>query len=187
MKNGSFQTVLGAGPTFNPSVMYLALLFTDLAVTQFYYPYIELSKVTAGISSTIKIYGLRYSTNYGLVILNKDLNSSHSGEVKITIKDQTGINCIYFTAASLDATTANIGGISYISNQSALIGNFNVYKYLPVNGYYLIPLNYSQAAYCYTFKSDISWRFFPTGSPLYEHYMLPLSFLIFLVFSINMY
>lgn len=83
MLNGSFQNILGPAPTFTPSILYSALLLIDLVVMN--YPYIDKAVVSPGLSDSIKIYGIDYYYNYGLLILNKDMNSSRSGEVKVMI------------------------------------------------------------------------------------------------------
>lgn len=150
MLNGSFQNILGPAPTFTPSILYSALLLIDLAVMN--YPYIDKAVVSPGLSDSIKIYGLDYYYNYGLLILNKDMNSSRSGEVKIMIKDLSGLYCIYFQADSLSATSgATLGGISFIGNQSAPVGDYKETLFsADTSGYYHVALNYSQVAYCYT-------------------------------------
>jgi len=60
----------------------------------------------------IKIYGLNYYSTYGFIILNKDTNSSKSGQVKLSIWSKAGIYCIYMSAPSLSSTNGvTIGNV----------------------------------------------------------------------------
>lgn len=95
------QTLLGSGPEFQPSHLYSALLFLNSALLD--RPKIQKAIITPGTSSSIKIYGLRYTyaSTYGLIILNKDTSPSASGIVRIAISKQAGITCSYLTAPSL--------------------------------------------------------------------------------------
>ena len=162
MRNGSFQNVLGPPPTFTPTILYSALMLIDLAVMN--YPYIDKAVVSPGLSDSIKIYGLDYYYNYGLLILNKDMNASRSGEVKVMIKDLSGLYCIYFQADSLSATAgATLGGVSFIGNHSAPVGSYAEHFFAAdESGYYHVALNYSQVAYCYT-KVQENFVYFPQG------------------------
>ena len=58
MINGSFQNILNPGPSFDPNIMYSALLFMNIAFQN--YPYVCLSSVQAGLSKNIKVYMLDY-------------------------------------------------------------------------------------------------------------------------------
>lgn len=123
MLSNSFQNILGPPPNFAPTTLYSALMLINLAVMN--YPYVDKAVVSPGLSDSIKIYGLDYYYNYGLLILNKDMNTSRSGEVEVMIKDLSGLYCIYFQADNLTATTgATLGGVSFIGNQSAPVGNY---------------------------------------------------------------
>jgi hypothetical protein len=108
--NASFQSVVGLGPNFSPSPLYAGLLFAIIA-NQFS-PYIQIPTVSPGISSSIKIYGLDFYSTFGVLILNKDINSNMTGYVKVSMTDLSGINCIYFEAPSLSSTSGvKVGGV----------------------------------------------------------------------------
>lgn len=84
--------------------------------------------------------------------MNKDTNPNASGEVEINLKTKTGVNCIYYSADSLNSITAGtIGGLSFVANNSNPVGNFSI-KFITADssGMYTIPLNYSQAVLCQT-------------------------------------
>jgi hypothetical protein len=161
-QTGSKQTLFGPAPTFAPSSLYTTLLFLDLVLAN--EPYIDQTAVTSGTSSSIRVYGLDYYSNYGVLIINKDMNSSSSGDVAVRLNNQNGLYCIYLTASDLTATSGvTLAGINFVANQSSFVGNFKEYKYVAVDGFYQVPLNYSQVAFCYT-KVDKSYNYFPTGS-----------------------
>jgi hypothetical protein len=123
MLNGSFQNIYGPPPLYTPTIMYSALLFINQAAR--YSPYIDMAVASPGTSSSIKIYGLDYYYYYGLVILNKDMNASSSGDVKVMINDQSGLYCIYLTALSLTSTSGvTYGGLRFIGNNSSPQGNY---------------------------------------------------------------
>lgn len=87
-----------------------------------------------------------------MLILNKDTNPNASGEVQVSLQTKTGVNCIYYSANSLNSLTAGtIGGLSFLDNNSSPVGNFTI-KFVTVDGsgMYNIPLNYSQAVFCQT-------------------------------------
>lgn len=117
------QTLLGSGPYFNPSHLYTALLFLNSAILN--YPKIHKGMLVAGTSSSIKIFGLRYSGGlaYGFIILNKDTSPSANGIVQVLITKQAGISCSYLSAPSLDSTTGStMSGIHFVSNSSHPVG-----------------------------------------------------------------
>lgn len=123
MLNNSFQNILGPSPAFAPTTLYSALLLINLAVMN--YPFIDKAVVSPGLSDSIKIYGLDYYYNYGLLILNKDMNINNSGEVNVMINDLSGLYCIYFQADNLTSTSgATMGGVSFIGNNSLPVGNY---------------------------------------------------------------
>ncbi len=176
------QTLLGSGPEFQPSHLYSALLFLNSALLD--RPKIQKSIITAGTSSSIKVYGLRYSrvSAYGLIILNKDTSPSASGIVRIAISKQAGITCSYLTAPSLESTSGStISGLYFTSNHSKAVGTFRSVDYeIDGTGYYNIQVNYSQVVYC---KSKIvaSYKYFPTGRGAGEIYLV-LSLVLALLF-----
>jgi hypothetical protein len=118
--------------------------------------------VTPGLSSSINIYGFDNYNTYGVLLINKDRNSNHSGEVAIKIKDPRGLYCIYLSASDLNATTnITLGGLEFVGNRSRALGDYTEFKYVvDGTGYYQIPLNYSQVAYCVT-KDDFSYNPLP--------------------------
>jgi hypothetical protein len=87
-----------------------------------------------------------------VLILNKDTNPNASGEVVVNLEDTSGMNCFYYSADSLNSTTSGtIGGLTFVANNSAPVGNFTTtFIYTGENGLYSIPLNYSQAVFCQT-------------------------------------
>ncbi len=95
---------------------------------------------------------LDYYYNYGVLILNKDTNPNISGEVAITLRDVSGLFCLYLTAPNLSSTSGvTLGGLSFIANHSAFVGNYTEHEYnVDISGQYYVPINYSQVAYCYT-------------------------------------
>jgi hypothetical protein len=160
-KKGSKQGVFGTDAGYTPSPLYSALLMADLALLDM--PYIDKAVVTAGTSASIRIYGIDNYNTYGVLLLNKDTDRTHVGEVAVKIKDPRGLHCVYLTASDLNATSGvTIGGVEFVGNRSAPVGNYTELKYeVDVNGYYQIPLNYSQVVYCVT-KDDFSYNPLPT-------------------------
>lgn len=159
-KQGARQGILGSNGGYTPTALYSALLLADLAVLNG--PYIDKTVVTPGLSSSINMYGLDNYNTYGVLLLNKDNDTTHSGEVEVMIRDPSGLYCIYLTASSLDATSnITLGGLEFIDNNSRPLGNYTEFKYVvDANGYYQIPLNYSQVAYCVT-KNDFTYNPLP--------------------------
>lgn len=118
--------------------------------------------VTPGLSSSINIYGFDNYNTYGVLLINKDRDSTHFGEVAIKIKDPRGLYCIYLTASDLNVTSGvTLGGLQFVGNNSRPVGNYTEFKYVvDGSGFYQIPLNYSQVAYCVT-KDDFSYNPLP--------------------------
>lgn len=167
-KNGSKQGLFGSDAGYTPSPLYAALLFADLALLDM--PYIEKTVVTSGTSASINIYGLDNYYTYGVLILNKDTDSNKTGEVGVKINDPRGLYCVYLTANDLNATSGlTLGGLEFIGNNSRPQGNYTEIKFeIDLNGYYQIPLNYSQVAYCVT-KSQFSYNPLPTQSAAHRN------------------
>lgn len=160
-KQGSKQGIFGTSGGYTPTPIYPALLLANLAVLEG--PYIDKAVVTPGLSSSINIYGFDNYNTYGVLLINKDNDTTHSGEVAVKLKDPRGLYCIYLTASSLNSTSnVTLGGLEFVGNRSKPLGNYTELKYVvDGSGYYQIPLNYSQVAYCVT-KNDFSYNPLPT-------------------------
>lgn len=146
---GNLQSMLGPAPTYTPNPLYYSLLF--LSMLSYVSPTIGMPQITAGSSSSIKIYGFTISTQTQVVMINKDVNPNATGVVQLLIQSNDVLKCLYLTASSLSATT-NItwAGYTFIGGTSAPQGNFTLFSYSPsANGVYNIPLAYAQAALCY--------------------------------------
>jgi len=120
-----------------------------------------------------------------VLILNKDANSSASGEVVVNIVDTTGMNCVYYSADNLSSTTGGtIGGMSFAGNNSAPLGSFsNFWVTADASGLYSIPLNWSQAVLCQTVPQK-EYLYFPSGRNLGDEWLrvVLLAALLFLLF-----
>lgn len=78
--NTDFISVFGAGPNYDPQPIYYALLLMSI-IQEKSYTYFLSPSVMQGSSQFIKVYGLKSGTAVSLVLLNKDTNTSVSGEV----------------------------------------------------------------------------------------------------------
>ena len=75
--------------------------------------------MTSGTSMSIKVYYLDYSSYYGVLILNKDTNTSSNGVVAVTMEDRSGLYCYSISADNLSSTTGHsFGGYSWMANNS---------------------------------------------------------------------
>ena len=123
IKDPSFQSVLGQAPNYNPSALFYGLILS--IVVNNYLPWIIRPTMTPGTSLAIKVYYLDYWSYTGVLILNKDTNSSRSGTVAIVMSDKTGLHCIYVKAPSLTSTTnITFAGYSFIPGTAAPQGMF---------------------------------------------------------------
>ena len=147
LKDGSFQSGTGSPPSFKQSSLIVALYFMSAFVQN--YPDIYLPTVVPSGSSSILIYYLDYITTKGFIALNKDLNPSASGYIRVKLPDAQGVTCLYYSASDLSSSSATINGLRFEANNSDPVGEFIYYQYsVEVDGYYNIALNYSQAVAC---------------------------------------
>ena len=185
LSSSSFQSVLGPAPDFIPSTLYYALLLAATANNN--QPYIIRPTMTSSASASIKAYYLDYSTYFGVLILNKDTNSSASGQVEVKMTDPSGLNCFYFSADNLSSTKATIGGYSFVGGNSTPQGLFSSLKVLqnPITKTYSVPLNYSQVAFCKTLADNTLYFNFPrmSSSTAWENWLgFTLFFLFHMIF-----
>lgn len=166
IKGPSFQSIMGQAPNYGPSAMFYGLLLSVIA--NHYQPYIIRPTMTAGTSSAIKVYYLDYWSYTGVLILNKDTNASRNGVVKVTMKDKTGLHCMYVKASSLSATSGiSIAGYDFISGTSTPQGLFAQYQIaVDSAGVYNVPVNYSQMVFCRVVDSSTNYRQFPRWNQL---------------------
>ena len=126
IKNPSFQSILGQAPSFNPSSIYYALL--TLAIVNDYYPYIIRPTVVQGSSPSIRAYYLDYWSHFGVLLLNKDTNTSASGFVDVTMSNSAGLFCTYLKAPSLNATSGfTYANYTFAPGNAAPQGTFEVH------------------------------------------------------------
>lgn len=147
----SNQSILGPAPLFEPTPLYYGLLFGILALEST--PTFEFSRIQAGSSSEIKVFGFRKTFSYRVLIINKSLNKNLNGTVNIKIGDLSGLNCIYLQAADLSSTeNVTIGSVQWSSNTSQFVGTYTSYTYFvnQTTGFYNINISYAQAAICNT-------------------------------------
>jgi hypothetical protein len=104
----------------------------------------------AGTSSNIKVYTLYASNQVTFMIINKDINPSASGVVQINMTSSFNMTCLYMSASDLSSKDISIAGYKFRAGNTSAQGTFQQFSYLPDNTGFKIPLNYSQAAYCYT-------------------------------------
>lgn len=163
----NYQSVLGPAPGYAPNPIYYGLLF--LTMFSYITPVIGRPLSIAGSSSSIKAYGMSIQNQLQIVLLNKDTNPNASGVVKILIKANDNIQCLYLTGSSLNATT-NItwAGFTFIGGNSTPQGNYVVTSNLPTSeGVYNIPLAYAQAAICYLGNPDSAFTVGVTANELF--------------------
>jgi hypothetical protein len=131
--------------------------------------------MTSGTSSRINVYFLDYWSYYGVLILNKDTNTSASGYVEVSMKDITGLHCIYLSAANLTSTSNfSFSGYSFEPGTAAPQGTFAPLSIMPgANGIYSVPVNYSQVVFCKTVYTGKTYRNFPRWSKSWSHSMGP--------------
>jgi hypothetical protein len=154
---GNLQSMLGPSPTYTPTPLYYGLLF--MTMLSYVSPVMGMPAVTAGTSSSIKVYGGVIATQTQIVMINKDTNPNASGVVQLLIGSNDQLECLYLSAPTL-ASTANVtwAGYSFIGGSSVPQGNYTIFQYFsPNNGSYLIPLNYSQAALCYLGNPNVNF------------------------------
>lgn len=166
MQNASFQSVLGQAPNYNPQALFYGLILAN--VVNHYSPYIIRPTMTAGTSSSIKVYYLDYWSYFGVLIINKDTNTSASGNVAVTMSDKTGLHCLYVSASSLSATSGfTFAGYNFIPGTSQPQGLFKQFEYQPdSSGVYQVAVNYSQMVFCRTMNTAVNYRTFPRWNKL---------------------
>lgn len=136
--------------------------------------------VTAGTSGSIKVYGFYFQSQQGFLLINKDTNESASGVVQINAVSNYNMTCMYMTASDLSSKNITIAGYSFAAGNASVQGSFALFNYTPDDTGYKIPLNYAQAAYCYTIVPSF---LFPKDVSANEmHYKLLVYFLVLLIF-----
>lgn len=117
-------------------------------------PEIIIPSLSPGSSSNIKVWGLESTFKFRVVILNKDTNSSASGEVNIQAMatSSTKMKCVYLRAPSLTskAPDMSIGGYQYNADSSVPTGTFEQIEYSyseDIMGY-KVPIKYAEACHC---------------------------------------
>jgi hypothetical protein len=78
---GNNQAFLGPAPDFKPTPLYYGLMFATMIRN--YSPELVIPAQTALLSSKIKVYGLKYSDFYQVLLINKDNNVSLNGTVEV--------------------------------------------------------------------------------------------------------
>lgn len=108
------QAIMGPGPDFTPQPLYYGLLFGSLI--RHGSPTISIPSIIPGTSSNVIAYGLNNNLEVVVVILNKDLDASKSGFVKVkTGTKDVPMSCIFLDAPSMTHKTGyTIGGYSYV-------------------------------------------------------------------------
>lgn len=128
ISTGSLQTILGPSPTFTPTPLYYGLLF--LSMIAYVQPVVGVPLITAGSSSSIKIYGCIVNTQMQIVLINKDTNPNSSGVVQIKANSNDYARCLYLSAPSLSSTSGvSWAGYNFIAGSSVPQGSYSQLKY----------------------------------------------------------
>ena len=123
IRNGNFQSILGAAPDLKPNPIYYGLIFATIMRDNA--PEIVLPSSKAIISSKIKSYGFSDGLIFKILLINKDTNESLNGKVLVKSQLTTPLKCIYMEAPSLtEKENITIGGYRFIGGNATVQGEF---------------------------------------------------------------